>query len=149
MEVVMTADSLYGKLCEIPDMLDRYAYVTKHAEKFLRSYPVVVKHMCMNEYSRDALMKIIKLQEQQNIKNVERKNIEYERNNFFRIQAEYARLLAKEQKKGKAKCNAIYEQTLTELHENQIESERAVRKYDADLNNTLKRELITYITSRI
>lgn len=146
--ILKVADSIFSKLSEFSDYVDKYAFIRANEEKFLKLYPVVAKHMCMGEYSRDALAHIVKLQQAKNIESAQLRDPDAELTAFFEIQAEYARQLATS-RKTKKECDKIYKKTLDELRENRLESEKAVENYKKEMLDVYKTDLFNFLMKKI
>jgi hypothetical protein len=146
--ILKVADSIFEKLSSFDNYMDKYAHIKKNEEKFLKLYPVVAQHMCMGQYSQEALSHIIKLQQDKNIESAQIRDPDAELEAFFMIQAEYARQLAKPLK-SKKECDKIYKTTLAELHENRVESEKAAKEYKKEILDIYKKDLFSFLIKKI
>jgi hypothetical protein len=124
------------------DVYDRYNYLMKNEEKFLKLYPIVAKYMCLNEYSQTAFNKILKKQREYNVRSLQEKlSEESGLREYFENQALYAKYLHEEKFVSKKKCEKIYTETLNELLMHRKESEEITKSHIQERTDILKKEL--------
>jgi hypothetical protein len=145
--ILSIADGIFKKLQSI-DILDRFDYLSINEEKFLKLYPIVAKHMCLGEYSRDVFNTIIKKQQETNKQSISNPELDV-LSEFFNNQALYAKLLYKSMFKSKKNCEKIFNETLSELWKNRHEVERATKDYDENHSKILKSELIEFLSNHL
>jgi len=153
--LVSYACSLYASLPKDVSAFAQYAQLAKSkdvdVQRFVKSYPVVCKHMCTGEFSEAAFRHIIKLQQEKNIENAkcQNKDVVREQNDFITTQAEYARQLAMEKRMSKKKVASVYQTTLDELRDTLKQAEDEVRYYDEHMLNVHKREFCEYLRKHL
>lgn len=148
--VIDAGTEIFKKLTNM-DVYDRYDYLSKNEEKFLKLYPVVAKYMCLSEYSPTAFMIVLRKQQESNLRlanKLDTPESEYV-TIFFENQALYAKLLFEERRESKKKCDKIYKEVLNELWMTRKESERAIETYSDTKSKVLKSELVSFLAEHL
>lgn len=140
--IIETGNRIFKTLSSM-DVYDRYNYLCVNEEKFLKLYPNVARHMCLNEYSPQAFGTILRKQQDTNLKLLNEKD---SLTAYFENQALYSKLLCEEKFGSKKKCDRVYQEALNELWANRLESERAIKTYTDKRSAILKSEFINFLT---
>lgn len=148
------ANTLYKEIHQYTDFESRYSYLTSakdvNIQRFLKSYPVICKYMCLDQFSESAFKHVVNLQQEKNIENVNKKaTTEQQLDDFICIQAEYARQLALEQKLPVKQAKKIYKESVKELKQTLSQAETDFKKYNDELLAEHKAELYQYLRTQL
>lgn len=138
---------MYNEIKDMQSITEKYDYIEKKDKTFLSHFPIVFKYMLIDKYCPDAFAYVLKYRQDLLIDNAQNhgndNNINLE--NYYKVQAEYARQLHINSNFSKKKLQKIYDDNYEEAKNLYQESAKIVSDCNKSLSDDRKKRLTDFI----